>query len=170
MYPFVIKDRFSYRGTIERMTPPGGKLNKDFDIRILHLQQGFLRARSTSSTFFCYKWRLVLASYFQPDIIGSISVALPWFHCSIEDLLIFYCNHSQRTRGVKWSLFLLIRSVNKKSCMQKTSFKEDMSLYVAWFHLLHYPKRKLVVSFSRKSLLKWVISELTQSMFLFWYC
>ena len=36
----------------------------------------------------------------------------------VGDLIMFYCNRSQRTRGVKRSL--LIQSVNKKICMQKT--------------------------------------------------
>ena len=35
----------------------------------------------------------------------------------VGDFLMFFCSRSQRTRGVKRSLF--IRTVNKKTCMQK---------------------------------------------------
>ena len=56
--------------------------------------------------------RLVVARYFQPDMVGFKFPCTPVMHCSIGDLLMFYCNRSQRTRGVKRSLS--IRSVKQE--------------------------------------------------------
>ena len=76
-------------------------------VQVFCMQVIFVYARST---FFCFpprdRWRLVVARYFQPDMVGFKFPCTPVMHCSIGDLLMFYCNRSQRTRGAKRSLLI----------------------------------------------------------------